>query len=252
MDLATARAIRYARSLSPDDIRAVHFDIDSQAARKLERSGAGSASRRSRSISSSAPTAGSRGRHRVGGRGGRRRGDGVHGAPAPPGVHVGLAAHPPRPHRRQDRHRGQPGPPRGRHHRAVQPDSKLARRGATTRVVNEAMQQESGDRTDTDPGADPDTTRQRARPACATRKNAPGVSATGWRPRRHRPTRPWRGAPRDGADQRGALPRARARGGPVKSVRVQPKRVPRISSASCPTGPAPCSWSSRAAHGSRA
>jgi len=36
MDLATARAIRYARSLSPDDIRAVHFDIDSQAARKLE------------------------------------------------------------------------------------------------------------------------------------------------------------------------------------------------------------------------
>jgi len=36
------------RSLSPDDIRAVHFDIDSQPHANSKRSGAGSASRRSR------------------------------------------------------------------------------------------------------------------------------------------------------------------------------------------------------------
>jgi amino acid transporter len=35
-DLATARALQYARSLSPDDLRAVHFDIDSKVARELE------------------------------------------------------------------------------------------------------------------------------------------------------------------------------------------------------------------------
>ena len=36
LDLATARAIQYARTLTPDDLRAVHFDIDSVAARELE------------------------------------------------------------------------------------------------------------------------------------------------------------------------------------------------------------------------
>src|SRR6202034_3251185 len=36
-DLAVARALQYARSLAPDDLRAVHFDIDSIEARQLER-----------------------------------------------------------------------------------------------------------------------------------------------------------------------------------------------------------------------
>ncbi len=36
LDMATARAIQYARSLTPDDLRAVHFDIDSKEARALE------------------------------------------------------------------------------------------------------------------------------------------------------------------------------------------------------------------------
>ena len=36
LDLATARAMQYARTLSPDDLRAVHFDIDTKAARELE------------------------------------------------------------------------------------------------------------------------------------------------------------------------------------------------------------------------
>jgi amino acid transporter len=36
LDMATARAIQYARILTPDDLRAVHFDIDSKEAHELE------------------------------------------------------------------------------------------------------------------------------------------------------------------------------------------------------------------------
>jgi hypothetical protein len=36
LDMATARALQYARSLRPDDLRAVHFDVDAKAARELE------------------------------------------------------------------------------------------------------------------------------------------------------------------------------------------------------------------------
>jgi amino acid transporter len=36
LDMATARAIQYARTLTPDDLRAVHFDIDSKEAREVE------------------------------------------------------------------------------------------------------------------------------------------------------------------------------------------------------------------------
>jgi amino acid transporter len=36
LDMATARALQYARTLVPDDLRAVHFDIDSKEARELE------------------------------------------------------------------------------------------------------------------------------------------------------------------------------------------------------------------------
>jgi len=34
-DLATARALQYARSLTPDELRAVHFELDSKIARQL-------------------------------------------------------------------------------------------------------------------------------------------------------------------------------------------------------------------------
>ena len=30
LDMAAARALQYARTLAPDDIRAVHFDLDTQ------------------------------------------------------------------------------------------------------------------------------------------------------------------------------------------------------------------------------
>ena len=36
LDAAAARALQYARTLAPDDLRAVHFDIDTKAARELE------------------------------------------------------------------------------------------------------------------------------------------------------------------------------------------------------------------------
>lgn len=36
LDMATARAIQYARTLTPDDLRAVHFEIDGKVARDLE------------------------------------------------------------------------------------------------------------------------------------------------------------------------------------------------------------------------
>jgi hypothetical protein len=36
LDMATARAIQYARTLTPDDLRAVHFDVDDRATRRLE------------------------------------------------------------------------------------------------------------------------------------------------------------------------------------------------------------------------
>ena len=37
LDMATARANQYARTLAPDELRAVHFDVDSKATRELER-----------------------------------------------------------------------------------------------------------------------------------------------------------------------------------------------------------------------
>ena len=36
LDLAVARAIQYARTLTPDDLRAVHFEIDSKVSRQLQ------------------------------------------------------------------------------------------------------------------------------------------------------------------------------------------------------------------------
>ncbi|HVX20716.1 MAG TPA: amino acid permease [Acidimicrobiales bacterium] len=36
LDMATARAIQYARTLTPDDLRAVHFDVDNREAEELQ------------------------------------------------------------------------------------------------------------------------------------------------------------------------------------------------------------------------
>ena len=61
LDMATARALQYARTLTPDDLRAVHFDIDSKEARELEEEWGAWAWPGSRSTSSSAPIAASAG-----------------------------------------------------------------------------------------------------------------------------------------------------------------------------------------------
>jgi len=57
LDMAAARAIQYARTLTPDDLRAVHFAVDAVRASELRRSWRSSASAASRSTSSNAPTA---------------------------------------------------------------------------------------------------------------------------------------------------------------------------------------------------
>ena len=56
LDVAAARAIQYARTLTPDELRAVHFDLDPWKTEQLAERGASSASAASRSTSSSAPT----------------------------------------------------------------------------------------------------------------------------------------------------------------------------------------------------
>ena len=65
-----ARAIQYARTLTPDDLRAVHIAIDHEHAESWPRSGRDSAWRASRSRWSSAPTAHQPHGARGGGRGG--------------------------------------------------------------------------------------------------------------------------------------------------------------------------------------
>ena len=60
LDLAVARAIQYARILTPDEIRAVHFVLDEQQAYELAEAWRNSAiSRMSLDLVASAPTGGS-------------------------------------------------------------------------------------------------------------------------------------------------------------------------------------------------
>ena len=61
LDMAAARALQYARTLHPDDLRAVHFALDNRVAADLEADGAASASPGCLSTSTSARTAGSPG-----------------------------------------------------------------------------------------------------------------------------------------------------------------------------------------------
>ena len=134
--MATARALQYARTLTPDDLRAVHFDIDSKEARELEeewgRLGLSRLPARHHRVPR--PPVGSS-RHRTGGRRHAGRRHRVHGAAAPPGLRPGVAALPARPHGRQDRRRPVPGAPRQRHHHPVQPARSIRREGAPLRSV---------------------------------------------------------------------------------------------------------------------
>ena len=61
LDMATARALQYARTLHPDELRAVHFALDPRDRPSSRPSGAGSGLPTSPSTSRSARTAGSPG-----------------------------------------------------------------------------------------------------------------------------------------------------------------------------------------------
>ena len=139
LDMAVVRALQYARTLSPDDLRAVHFDIDTKAAARARgrlgpvRPGPPAA----RHHRSPGPAPGA-GRDRA--RGGRhpRRRHRVHRAPATPQLRQGLAAFPARPHRRQDRCRPGPGTACERDHRPVRRGRPVRRAGPLLRALGPA------------------------------------------------------------------------------------------------------------------
>ncbi len=192
LDMATARAIQYARTLTPDDLRAVHFDIDSKEARELEeewgRLGSGPAPARHHRVPR--PAAGP-GRHRAGGRRHPRRRHRVHRPAAPPRLRPGVAALPARPHGRQDRRRPLPGAPRGATIIPYNLPGPVRRAGAPLRPVGAAG-----------PGSTDAAARRRTLPPI----DAEGRRAwTGRRRRRH---------PQGGPAQATAVSRGRRCAGP--------------------------------------
>ena len=118
-DLATLAALRYARSLRPTQIRAVHFVIDSVRAEKLRDKW----TRADRGVALDFIDCPDRRLIKAADRPGRARGRGHgharHRDPAPAQLLGAARPAAARPHRRQDRRRGQPHPPLGRHHRPL-------------------------------------------------------------------------------------------------------------------------------------
>ena len=218
LDMATARALQYARTLAPDDLRAVHFDIDTKAARELEQEWSRLGPRlpldiiecRDRRLGRAAielvADATLRRRHRV------------HGAAAPARLRPGLAALPARPHGRQDRRRAGPGAPRERHHRPLRRRRPLRGAGALVRPVGAAGAPARSGGPDGDGSAPVDT------------EGRTGVDRTGRRDGQRRPGTVLAAdetlAQRAGATTpiAAVVPRQRVRvAGRVKSVRVQPR-----------------------------
>ena len=124
-DLATIAALRYAKSLRPTTLRAVHFSLDSARAGKLRRQwldgghrGAAGARGLPRPAAGPRRRPARRGRGRHAGHARDRRA----AAPQLPGAGRPAAA---RPHRGPDRPRGQPGPVRGGHHHPVRRAHKV-------------------------------------------------------------------------------------------------------------------------------
>ncbi len=140
LDMATARALQYARMLAPDDLRAVHFDIDTKAARELEAEWGrlGLAPLAPRHHRDAGPPA-RPGRHRAGGGRHARRRHRVHRAPAAAQLRQVLGAVPARPHGRQDRGGAGAGAPRQcDHHPLRRGRRSLGRAGALLRTAGAA------------------------------------------------------------------------------------------------------------------
>ena len=120
LDLAAARALQYARTLNPDDLRAVHFVLDSVHSAELEAQwvqlGLVTLSPRRRRVPRPASDEGGDGADRRGGRGRPDRGQRPLAAPRLLG---GVAARPARSHRRPHRGLRRPAAERQRHDRAV-------------------------------------------------------------------------------------------------------------------------------------
>ena len=214
-DMATARALQYARTLSPDDLRAVHFDIDTQAARssrpEWSRLGPGPAAARHHRV----PGPPARpGRPGAGGRADGRRRHRVHRPAAPARATPRLAALPARPHGRQYRRRGRPGAPRDA---TIVPFNLTGGRFASGCALR--------------PLGEESPTRPSRRRAAAGRRRRAAPAPTA-RTAARRPSRPATAggratlAQRAGATSpsRDVAPRQRVRvAGRVKSVRVQPR-----------------------------
>ena len=219
LDMATARALQYARTLAPDDLRAVHFDIDTKAARELEEEWGRLGLARLPLDIIECPD------RRLGRAAIELVADATLDGDTECTVLLprrsyaaGLAALPARPHGRQDRRRAGPGAPRERHHRPLQPGRPLRRAGALLRPLGPAGP--PGRHADGE-GDGPD---RRRGPQPASTAGPPGRAAA--RPARGAGGRPRRWPSGPGRPRRS--PRScRASGsgwpGRVKSVRVQPR-----------------------------
>ena len=218
LDMATARALQYARTLAPDDLRAVHFDIDTKAARELEDEWGRLGLARLPLDIIECPDR----------RLGRAAIELVADAtldgdtectvllPRRSYARV-LAALPARPYGRQDRRRSRPGAARERDHRPLRRGRPFRRAGALLRPLGAA-------------GAPGRRRGRRGRALVDADRSAPGSTAPaagtghGVPGRCWPPTRPWRSAPGPPPPSPRSRPRRRTRvAGRVRSVRVQPR-----------------------------
>ena len=225
LDMATARALQYARTLTPDDLRAVHFDIDSKEARELEeewgRLGLARLPARHHRVPRPPPGPG---RHRTGGRRHARRRHRVHRAPAPPWLSPGCGSASCTTARRT---RSPPSSARCPMSSATiipyNLPGRFGERVRSLRPVGAASPPAQHDRPKGD-AAGADRARVDAegrtgvdRPAAA-RTDRAGLSAC------PRPTTRWPGGPAPPRPSRSIQARQRVRvAGRVKSVRVQPR-----------------------------
>ena len=143
-DLSTIAALRYARSLRPTSLRAVHFVIDTEQAEKLR-----AAWRPDRSVPLDFVDCPDRqagpGRRRTGRPGGRDAGHAGDRDPAPAQLLAAARQAAARPYGGQDGQRGEPRPERGGHHhpvRRAEPDPRPA--GAPGRPGREAWAGRAG------------------------------------------------------------------------------------------------------------
>ena len=260
-DLATIAALRYARSLRPTTLRAVHFVIDTARGRRPARGVDPGGHGRGAGLHRLSRPENRPGRGRTGQRGGGPAGHAGHGGAAPAQL---LAADRPaaaRPHRRQDRRGGEPDPARGRDHRPVRraeqtggparPPGRAGRAGRRGQDEPQGPRGTGGQGRRGGPGA-PAGTRPRHQPRGPRSGRRAGPGRRGRRPGRqrrcrrgHRPLR--RAAPRHRRTVRAApgAARAAARRGPAApggadrgSSQLRPARPARRGEPDRLAGPA--------------